>query len=76
MPLLQKQNAVFDHHGANSFQLMTSETFRHGKIYRVQPIFCNLVAMFDMDMRRLRALLAKEENRSPFKREMVGIGLV
>jgi len=40
---------------------MTPESVGHCQIYRVQPELGNLVAMFDMDVRRLRSFSTKEE---------------
>jgi hypothetical protein len=52
-----------------SLQFMTSEPFGHSKINRVQPIFCNLVAMFDVNMQRLRSLLAEEEKSESVQKQ-------
>jgi len=61
MPLLRKQKTVFDDHCANPCQFVIPEPLGHSQFDWVQPIFCHLVAMFDMDVWWLRAFLTEKE---------------
>jgi len=52
MPLLQKQDAVFNDQRTDAGQFVASETFRHRKIDGIKPVFRNLVSVFNMNVRR------------------------
>ncbi|MFZ2854935.1 MAG: hypothetical protein WAZ34_12600 [Rhodocyclaceae bacterium] len=52
---------MFDQQSANFCQLMAPETLGHREVNRVQPIFCRLVSMLDMDVRRFRSFSTEEE---------------
>lgn len=67
---------MFDYQGTNPRQFMTPEPFGHSQINRVQPILCDLVTVFEVNMRRFAPSWLKKKNRNPFKNKMVGIGLV
>jgi hypothetical protein len=65
MPFLHKQVAMFNDQCPDPGQLVGAESNRTGKLNRVQPVFCDFVAMLDMDMWRLLILSAKKEETEP-----------
>ena len=67
---------MFDNEGPDSCQFMAPETFRHRQSDRIQPVFCDLVAMLNVNMRRLGPFSAKKENRKPRTVSRVGMSKV
>jgi hypothetical protein len=52
---------MFNHHRPNFCKLLTSETFGHSQIDRVQPILGYLVSMLNVNMWRLGSFSTEEE---------------
>lgn len=61
MPFLQKCSAVFDDEDAYAVEFVTSESLGFSQFDRIQPIFCQFVAVFDMNMGWFRSLAAEKE---------------
>jgi hypothetical protein len=61
IPGLQESQPMLDHQRAQSIEFMGSEPRGLCEIDRTEPEFRDLMAMFDMDVRRLRLLKAVEE---------------
>jgi hypothetical protein len=65
IPCLQEIQAVLDHEEPHTIQLMNTETVGFRKANRLQPKLGNIVAMFDVNVRRLRSLkTVKEEAKT------------
>ena len=52
---------MFDDECSNPFQFMAPKPLGHRQIDRIQPVFRDLVAMLDVDMRRLSPFSTEEE---------------
>jgi hypothetical protein len=56
---------MLDHEQSQTIQFMNAETTRFCKTDRLQPKLGNIIAVFDMNVRRLRSFQTVEEERKP-----------
>jgi hypothetical protein len=67
IPRLQKGHTVFDHQRPHAAQLVGAKTVRRRKTDGFKPEFSDIVAAFNMHMRRLRSLETIEEKPVPVR---------
>jgi hypothetical protein len=75
IPFLQKKRSMLDDQGANLGQFMAAESFGHGDVDGVQPVFGDLFTMFDMHGGSVPSPL-KKKNRYPRTIKMGGMAVV
>jgi hypothetical protein len=73
IPFLQKKFSMLDHQGADFGQLVAPEAFRHCQVDRVQPVLRHFVAVFNVDVGRLRPSPLKKKNLNPRTVSTVGM---